>query len=69
MSNSDDQQEKHFIILLDEMAEQDLIQRPLPDIIVPKDQGLYTTMKRLEGEFEFKFTTLLFIKHENGTVS
>ena len=48
---SDEQQEKHFIILLDEMAEQDLIKRPLPDVIVPKDDGLYKIMKRLERKF------------------
>ena len=47
----DEQQEKHFIILLDEMAEQDLIKRPLPDVIVPKDDGLYKIMKRLERKF------------------
>lgn len=46
----DDQQEKHFIILLDEMAEQDLLPRPLPEIVVPKDEGLYRVMKRLEGK-------------------
>ena len=51
---SDEQQEKHFIILLDEMAEQDLIKRPLPDVIVPKDDGLYKIMKRLERKFFIK---------------
>ena len=33
------------------MAEQDLIKRPLPDVIVPKDDGLYRIMKRLERTF------------------
>ena len=45
----DEQQEKHFTILLDEMAEQDLLPRPMPEIVVPKDEGLYRVMKRLEG--------------------
>ena len=53
----DEQQEKHFIILLDEMAEQDLISRPLPEVIVPKDDGLYRIMKRLER----KSTLALFL--------
>ena len=45
----DEQQEKHFTILLDEMAEQDLLPRPMPEIVVPKDEGLYRVMKRLEA--------------------
>jgi len=45
----DEQQEQHFTILLDEMAEQDLLPRPMPEIVVPKDEGLYRVMKRLES--------------------
>ena len=49
----DEQQVGKFTILLDELAEQDLIRRPLPEILVPKDESLYTTMKLLEqGEFD-----------------
>ena len=49
----DEQQVGQFTILLDELAEQDLISRPLPEILVPKEQDLYTSMKLLEqGEFD-----------------
>ena len=47
----DEQQVSNFTILLDEMCEQELLERPLPEIIVPKDKGLYNCMKRVEGEY------------------
>ena len=46
----DEQQVNNFTILLDELCEQDLLKRPLPEIIVPKDQGIYVCMKRLESK-------------------
>lgn len=49
----DEQQVDNFTILLDEMCEQDLLSRPLPEIIVPKDEGIYVCMKRLESMFHF----------------
>ena len=51
----DEQQISNFTILLDEMCEQELLERPLPEILVPKDKGIYTCMKRLESKLNLFF--------------
>ena len=45
----DEQQVDNFTIILDEMCEQDLLRRPLPEILVPKGEGIYVCMKRWES--------------------